>query len=290
MGRKGAGKTQRVQRVQMVPAPEEEEEGGVLETRNCVLVIDARETALIAAFQRNFDVIKRYGISWRTAQLDVGDIVFYHGNNAVLQIERKASAENDDLKASVCDTQHRWSMQRDRLLATGVRTVLLLEGEHFDEALVQCIETKCLLEDNIHVVRRDNVEQTRGWLCHIARCLNKGVAYRHHRPALVGQKRSALVQSRFVAYALAQVDGITLEKAYGIQCALAAGLGKPPADVTVADLMRVWTRSPDPCTFLAAYTGTLVVRDHTSVLPSDTRSQRISDAAALTAAKMFGVG
>ena len=88
-------------------------------SNNIELILDVRERYLISELEKS--------ISFKTEQLELGDIIFKKDDEIILIIERKTV---NDLKASICDGRHR--EQKTRLLGSGTsisRIMYIIEGD-----------------------------------------------------------------------------------------------------------------------------------------------------------------
>lgn len=122
------------------------------ESNQIEMVLDMRENGL------ELELNKSKNITFKVAQLDLGDIIFRRGDETLLIIERKTV---EDLKASICDGRSR--EQKARLLGSGIpteRIMYIVEG-NLDKDLkskVSGVPVSTLIGSIINTELRDNIK------------------------------------------------------------------------------------------------------------------------------------
>lgn len=233
------------------------------------LVVDVRETALLAELGRQLPLMKQLtpitSISVRSQSLDVGDVLILHlaaqpPPEVELLVERKTLA---DLAASLRDG--RYHEQRARLKASGARRTMYVieaqpaalcmgieEGKMPDvngmgAARIQgCVSSMLLSQSQLAVTR--SVEETAGLLLRLAVQLNRRNGEEDQTTTYDGYSRAACLASavrsrkrdnvdprQCYMQQLCQVPGVS----HGIAKALAERFG------SLRGIMRTLENLPD---------------------------------------------
>jgi ERCC4-type nuclease len=188
---------------------------------------------LVDEFRKNEQWLKESGVEWSvhsTDRVKSGDarIVDIVTDEPVVLFERKAA---EDFIQSKFHGQ-RWSIQRDNMLETGARCIVVFENVE-QTPLLDITQADLVLMDNIHVCKTASPYETFRFIAQCAMQLAAGKKLVHTRGALVDRKRDELVEERQLAYALSEVTGCTLDAGMAIQSKYR----------TMAGLVKAWERT-----------------------------------------------
>ena len=178
------------------------------------LVIDDRETKLKNILQ---DSCVKYEL------LDVADAHVKVDGKAVLLIERKT---NSDMQSSLIDG--RYKEQKNRMKATGLPVLYILEGDSFlhpkdpstIEKALQSVELDLSLSNKSQLVRTKNVEQTANFLLLCVKYFSNIPNLKHDTCAdedlLCIKRTKCVTDANILKIMLCQIPGVSIKTSNAI--------------------------------------------------------------------------
>lgn len=176
------------------------------------IVLDNREHKLIDFFSDS-----------KVSQLDIGDILYVNtdSNETVCIIERKTL---DDLSSSIIDG--RYKEQKQRLLASGIKVIYIIEGlaknsHGVKYSTLQSAILNMQLRDNITVIKTKNIEET----SHIIVMLKDKLQFlssspldeiKSYNPCISSKKKNNISKELVFENQLACIPGISSKTAKDI--------------------------------------------------------------------------